>query len=83
MERDITNSIGKVFRHFKGDLYLLMDIGIHSETEEKMAIYKALYDDYSVYVRPLNMFLSRVDKEKYPQILQEFRFEETTIKSVK
>lgn len=83
MERDITQSIGKVFRHFKGDLYLLIDIGIHSETEEKMAIYKALYGDYKVYVRPLNMFLSEVDRDKYPNIDQKYRFEEAVIESVK
>ncbi|MEG0371962.1 MAG: DUF1653 domain-containing protein [Clostridium sp.] len=80
---DIYNNIGKVFRHFKGDLYLLIDIGIHSETEEEMVIYKALYGEYRTYVRPLNMFISEVDKNKYPNIAQRYRFQIIEINSVK
>lgn len=82
-ETNIREYIGKTFRHFKGDFYLLLEVGTHSETEEKMAIYKALYGDCGVYVRPLNMFLSKVDKEKYPYIEQEHRFMPYTVKSVK
>ncbi|EKQ57366.1 MULTISPECIES: DUF1653 domain-containing protein [unclassified Clostridium] len=74
---------GKMFRHFKGDLYLLMDIAEHTETGEKMVIYKALYGDCGIYARPIDMFLSEVDKIKYPGVIQKYRFEPVIIKSVK
>lgn len=74
---------GSIFRHFKGDHYLLMDIAVHSETREKLVIYKALYEDCMVTARPIQMFLSRVDKEKYPEVEQIYRFEPVCIKSVK
>lgn len=71
-----------VYRHFKGDLYLVEGIATHSETEEKMVVYRALYEDYGLYVRPYDMFISEVDHEKYPDIKQKYRFEEVDIKSV-
>lgn len=66
---------GRMVRHFKGKNYLVIDVAKHSETSEKMVVYKALYGDCKVYVRPLDMFLSRVDKAKYPNVKQEYRFE--------
>ncbi len=64
-----------VYRHFKGDYYLVEDIATHSETKEDMVIYRSLYGDHRLYVRPIQMFLSPVDTEKYPNVRQKWRFE--------
>lgn len=66
---------GRVVRHFKGKFYLILDIALHTETGEEMIVYKALYGECELYVRPIDVFLSKVDKEKYPDTDQEYRFE--------
>lgn len=68
--------VGSVYRHFKGNLYEVKAIAVHSETEEKMVVYQALYGDNITYVRPYDSFVSKVDKDKYPDATQEYRFEE-------
>lgn len=68
-----------VYRHFKGGMYIVEDIGRDSETDELVVLYRALYGDGVLWVRPLKMFLSEVDHKKYPDVEQKYRFELTEI----
>lgn len=66
---------GDVFLHFKGKYYVVLMLAHHSETGETLVIYRAMYGTRRVCARPVEMFLSEVDREKYPDVTQEFRFE--------
>ena len=73
--------IGRVYRHFKGDYYLVEGVANDSETGKPFVIYRKLYGDGGLWVRPLDMFLSPVDRKKYPDTGQTYRFELQTIPS--
>lgn len=85
-EKDLTP--GRIVRHFKRGmmsdseradstkyLYEIIGIAEHTETREKLVIYRALYGEGGIYARPLELFLSETDRAKYPQAEQKFRFE--------
>ena len=67
--------VGRRYRHFKGGIYLVTDIAVHSETEEPLVIYQKWHEPLLVWCRPLSMFMSEVDHEKYPDVKQLMRFE--------
>lgn len=82
MENNVIK-IGGIYKHFKGNYYIVLDLGVDTETLKKVVIYKQVDNNRednsninnTVWVRPLDMFLSKVDKEKYLDVEQEYRFE--------
>ncbi|WP_174492424.1 DUF1653 domain-containing protein [Acinetobacter sp. Marseille-Q1623] len=62
-----------IYRHYKGNLYQVLHVAQHSETQEKLVVYQCLYDDYSIWVRPLDMFKETVELEN-GQIVSRFEF---------
>ena len=79
--------VGNIVRHFKREtlseeerlrnvyLYKIIGFAEYTETGERMVVYQALYGDFGLYVRPYDMFMGKVDRDKYPDIKQEYRFE--------
>jgi len=72
-----------IYKHFKGDYYLVEDIAKDSETLQEVVVYRKLYEDGALWVRPKEIFLSEVDHEKYPKVTQKYKFELQDIPSVK
>lgn len=70
----------EIYRHFKGNVYQIITIARHSETNIRMVVYQQLYAPYGVYVRPLDMFMSKIDTKKYPNEKQIYRFEKIDIR---
>ena len=71
-----------IYKHFKGDYYLVEELAKDSETKEPVVVYRRLYGEGDLWIRPLDMFLSEVDHEKYPNVKQKYRFELQKIESV-
>ncbi len=67
---------GEIYRHFKGGLYEVKGSALHTETEERLIVYEDVHGN--MYVRPIEMFMSEVDRSKYPDAMQRYRFELTT-----
>ena len=81
MMMQVSYAMGQ-YRYFKGDCFLVEDVVRDSETEEEFVVYRKLYGDGSLWIRPKSMFLGEVDREKYPDCPQKYRFQLQQIDSV-
>jgi hypothetical protein len=73
MDRDLPRP-DEIWRHFKNKLYKIIAIAQHTESDEQLVVYQAMYGSEGIYARPLDMFMSEVDREKYPDVEQKYRF---------
>lgn len=69
--------IGRIYKHYKGNYYITLELALNTETEEKMVIYKALYGEGKVFARPITSFTEKVEGKS-----QEHRFELQNIESL-
>ncbi len=74
MDRELPRQ-DEIWCHFKNKLYKIVAIAQHTESDEQLVVYQAMYGDEGIYARPLNMFMSEVDRDKYPDVEQQYRFE--------
>ena len=72
--------VNRIYKHFKGDLYLVLGIATNSDTDELCVIYRALYGNGELYVRSYKYFSSEVDHIKYPNVKQKYRYQLQNIK---
>lgn len=75
LEKLREDMVGRKYKHFKGKIYIVKDIAVHTETDEIMVIYRRFADLFVTWCRPLSMFTSDVDRIKYPDVKQKRRFE--------